>query len=566
MVAKPASTNGASVNGRASYTWQAADGSPIFVRTYKVGGGVGYEQPARGRRPLRRGLQGITKFPPYKLPALLTSDPASALIVVFHEADAETLAELGIAATVLHERWSGEDHETFNDRQLGFLLHQGDKWEAEEARRHAELLKGHALNIEAGYLPGWKSGRLADWLADQPESWERNHLLAAVYGYPVSLEAEAEADDQGGVDEERPAPDPLKWIDDGDVATLADVRREIGETRYLWDKWIPFGAMTAVIAEGGLGKTRTVLDWALRLWLGEPMPDGNPNPLPAGTKTLWLCYDRHWWGLIDTAKAFGLPESAILLPTRKGRPLWIPDFDHPETMTLLERLIRIHKPGFVAVDTTTYATAFNTAKANETKLAFDPIMGVMAETKTACLALTHVSREGTILNRRLAERTRVVIKLTQPDPNQKNRLKIAVDKSDDRKPAPLGLTFTDGRNEYDDRPPEPPQHGTPGPKTAKTAGMAEWLWSYLQSGPAPMVDIINAARDAELLKLPTAKEPKPSITSLYDAMRRIPRLYPGHEIEQFSCRTERGKELQHWKIVEARPTDAEAEEGDQCPF
>lgn len=345
----------------------------------------------------------------------------------------------------------------------------------------------------------------------------------------------------------------------GDCATLEDVGRDLDDTASLWPGWIQRGAITAVVAEGGVGKTRAVVEWAARLYRGDPMPDGTPNPLPPGTRTLWLCFDRNWRGLLRTADQFGLPRAAILLPTRRDRPLWIPDFDHPGTMGLLRDLIIKHRPGFVAIDTLTYATGFNTAKANETKLALDPLMGVLAETQAACLALTHLNASGEILNRRLRERVRTEIKLSRPDPAQKDRLRLEVVKSDDRRPDPLGMTFHDASITYDSNPPTAPdQKPARGPKPTKAPGLAEWLWLFLQAGPAAIVDIVEAGRDAGLLKPPTADCPKPSISPLYAARDTIARLHPGWRVDELVTESARGKALKHWRLAR----EDEAAEGD----
>jgi hypothetical protein len=349
-------------------------------------------------------------------------------------------------------------------------------------------------------------------------------------------------------------------FDGGEVATLADVERELGETTYAWEGWVPTGAVTSLFAPPGMGKTRTVVSWCHPWFFGGAMPDGSPSGVEPGSPTLWVCYDRNWRGLIRAARQVDLPiDKATILPTHRGRPLWIPDFDDGRTMGLLERLIRRHRPAAVVIDTFTYATAFNTAKANETKLALDPLMGVMAETRTACLALTHTNKDGESLNRRLRERCRVEIKLSAPDEALPNRLRLEVDKTDDRKPPPLGITMGDVVA-YDYAPPSAPSGlGRRGPEPRKTTGAAEWLWSYLQPGPAPVVEIVNAAREAGLLKSPTAGCPRPSLTTLYDARKRIARLHPGHDVDEFEATTRKGKPLKHWTIV--KPADAAAEGG-----
>ncbi len=371
----------------------------------------------------------------------------------------------------------------------------------------------------------------------------------------------AEADATASGDKQGKSEDKFSWIST-DYATLADADGELKDTAYVWDLWIPGGSMTAVVADAGLGKTRTAAEWCARLWHGHLMPDGAANRLPAGTKTLWLCYDRNWRGLVRSFTQFGVPREAVILPAHKNKPLWIPDFDNPKTMDILRRFIEVHKPGWVVVDTTTYASIYNTGKPNEAKLAYDPIMDVLMQTGCACLALTHTNREGGILNRRFLERCRVKIEITRPDPVFKDRLRIEVTKSDDIFPPALGATFTDTGVAYDAKPPEAPAAPQRGRKPTTSPGLAEFLWEYLQTGPAFVCDIVRAAQDKGLLKAPTAQEPKPSISSLYDAKGWVARSHPGKIVHQFEMATERGKMLKAWKIEDetVRPaTDAQAD-------
>jgi hypothetical protein len=341
----------------------------------------------------------------------------------------------------------------------------------------------------------------------------------------------------------------LSWIED-DYATLADAEQELDDTAYAWDLWIPRGAIAAVVSDPGIGKTRLAVDWCARLWRGDLMPDGAANPFTEQTRTLWLCYDRNWRGLIRTFNAVGVPRRAVILPTRKKKPLWLPDFDSPETMQILRRFIEVHNPGWVVIDSTTYASKFNTGKPNEAKIAYDPIMDVLMETGCACLGLTHTNREGGVLNRRLLERCRVRIELTRPDPASKDRLRIEVTKSDDKKPAPLGAVFADNGVTYDSNPPEAPATPQRGRKPTTSPGLAEFLWEFISSKPAFVVDIVRAAQDKGLLKVPTDQEPKPSISPLYNARDWVARSHPGKVVDEFEMTTEKGKKLKVWQIID----------------
>jgi hypothetical protein len=263
------------------------------------------------------------------------------------------------------------------------------------------------------------------------------------------------------------------------------------------------------------------------------------------------------------AEKLGLPDEAILLPTSRGKPLWVPDLDDPRTIDLLERLIRRHEPWALFIDTMTYATGANVAKAHEARLAYSPLMGVMAETGCCCISNTHLSSEGKVLNRRPTELSRIVLKLKAPDPEDHRRLRFWVDKSDDEKPPPLGVTIGgDALVAFDDAPPaDDSGPRARGPQPEKSSGFADWLFRYLERGPDALASIIDAARDAGLLKAPDAKDPKPSVSPLYNAKKRIARVFPGWAIDEFSVRSPEGRDIKHWREIR----EAESREEDECP-
>jgi hypothetical protein len=223
-------------------------------------------------------------------------------------------------------------------------------------------------------------------------------------------------------------------------------------------------------------------------------------------------------------------------------------------MAILRRFIEVHKPGLVVVDSTTYASVYNTGKPNEAKLAYDPIMDVLMQTGCPCLGLTHTNREGGVLNRRFLERCRVKIEVARPDLAFPERLRIEVTKSDDKKPPPVGAVFTDTGIIYDTNPPQAPGAPQRGRKPTTSTGLAEFLWEFLQSGPGFVVDIVRAARDKGLLKTPTDQEPKPSISPLYDAREWMSRAHPGKVIDEFEMATAKGKTLKAWQILDAPET------------
>jgi hypothetical protein len=50
------------------------------------------------------------------------------------------------------------------------------------------------------------------------------------------------------------------------------------EVRWLWRGWLPFGNLTLLDGDPGLGKSMLTLDLCARISTGLPMPDGSPGP------------------------------------------------------------------------------------------------------------------------------------------------------------------------------------------------------------------------------------------------------------------------------------------------
>lgn len=361
------------------------------------------------------------------------------------------------------------------------------------------------------------------------------------------------------------------WVDSGGWATLADVRSAISSFQYLWRLWIPAGAITTLAADGGTGKSVIAAKLCQLAWEGADWPDGSPATIPAGRPSIWLCYDRAWQGLMRNTRALGLPDEAIVLPTRRGNPLLIPDMDKPATMPFLGRLIKRVNPWAIVIDSATYATGFNVAKANEAKLAFSPLMGMMAEHGVACISISHLSAEGRVLNRRPSDLSRSVIKVKSFGEDRK-RLRLWVDKTDDERPAALGATIGgDGLIAFDRNPPGEDddeaggsRRGNPGTKIAE---FAAWLHANLAgaAGGIPVARLIEESREAGHLVAPSPSKPEPSISSLYDAKRRLAKEFPGCEVEELSVERSGkrgGRPLKLWRLVKPDPHAADDDDFD----
>ena len=90
-------------------------------------------------------------------------------------------------------------------------------------------------------------------------------------------------------------------------------------------------------------------------------------------------------------------------------------------------------------------------------------MEMASDTRVMFLLLTHLSRDSEALGRRIVGASRVVWKLTTPDPEgQADRRRLWVDKSYVLKPPALGMTIADAGCTFDSNPPTEPEPRRPG--------------------------------------------------------------------------------------------------------
>jgi AAA domain len=292
--------------------------------------------------------------------------------------------------------------------------------------------RGKALKeaLAAARAPLWDA-----MLAARPE--DRDELVRAL----------SEVDPDGPPPEAEPNERP---------ATLADIRRIMAESQWLWKGYIPAARIAGIAAFEGIGKTRFAMDLARRLWFALPWPDGQPPTFPPGTKTLWVCADGQQDDLAAAAEAFGMPDEAIVFNTTHDEPYGGTELDALEDRDRLERFIGQVRPGFVFIDTLTNATSYDVCRATENKALMTPLRDIAQRTQTTIIPLLHLSREGHALGRRIKGITRTIIQLDCPDPEQTGRLRLCVAKSFAKKPPALGVTMTDGGNDYDFNPPSAP--------------------------------------------------------------------------------------------------------------
>ena len=280
-------------------------------------------------------------------------------------------------------------------------------------------------------------------------------------------------------------------------ADLGDVRRMISGIRWTWAQWLACGVLNTLASNPGEGKTILAMNLARVLWEGRPWPDGAENPSPPGTRTLWIPADRHYPQLIDLADRYGLPDAAMRFNAPPSDPAGNHDLDDRECLDALKASIEETAPGLVIVDTVGMTTRRSLGKPEEAREYFAPLMDIAGKYSVPFLLITHLSKDSQALGRRIVGASRLVWKLTKPDPeNQPDRRRFWVDKTYELVPKPLGMTIGPNGCTFDRDPPSESREEPRAGKGNRLQEVKDWLTDRLAAGPVLVADLSREAREA----------------------------------------------------------------------
>jgi hypothetical protein len=159
----------------------------------------------------------------------------------------------------------------------------------------------------------------------------------------------------------------------------------------------------------------------------------------------------------------GLPDEAIVFNSPADDPYGGTDLDDGAARDYLDSVIPDVRPGLVFIDTLTNATGKDLCRQNEVKVLMAPLIEIAQRHQVTIVPLLHLSRDGQALGRRIKGITCTLIQLECPDPEKPHHLRLWVEKTYAKRPAPLGVLMGDKGNEYDAQDiPKPPEKSTPG--------------------------------------------------------------------------------------------------------
>lgn len=234
-----------------------------------------------------------------------------------------------------------------------------------------------------------------------------------------------------------------------EYGTWDNAKTYISKIKYLVPGWIPYGMLTIVMGESGMGKSTFVLYSIVNsVVTGEKWFTGAGGPKPS--KVLW-CDTESSTGLnLGRLEEWGRTTKGIITPFKDElKPICL---DDPEHLELMERLVVQEKIKLVVIDALANATSIPENDARIAKPLY-AVSSIGEKTGAAILvnlhnrkpsALSHSYEEMTIHSIRgssaIVGTSRCVIGIDRPDSTQPDWVKIYVIKQNiAAKPAPIGM-------------------------------------------------------------------------------------------------------------------------------
>lgn len=335
------------------------------------------------------------------------------------------------------------------------------------------------------------------------------------------------------------------------IRTFEDVDKAIGDIIHLWENWIVCGNINMLFSKQKVGKSRFYLSLVKSLWFGTAWPDETENPWPPGIKTIIVPYDSNSGEINRDLKKWGVPLKAAIYPSDPDDPkgLSILDLQSPKMADVLEFICE-NEPNvkLLIVDTLTYASARNLCKPEDVKVLTDPLMRIAEKYKIAPLLLVHESGGGQAYGLHIGGRARIHIRLERYSEDDWKKVRLYVKETNfPERPALTMFHESDGIRFGPDEGPVPKEGAPRGRPAGRGEAFAAWLKAQLETGPCSIHKLIELARDEDLMKCPSDRDPEPSISPLYNARERLVKM--GHVIDEILEPSERGKPRKTWVLA-----------------
>jgi putative DNA primase/helicase len=374
----------------ATYDYRSANGDLLYQVMRYDPKGFSQRRP-NGKDGWITNLNGVRRVL-YRLPELL-SRPDEIVVAPEGEKDVDRLTAEGFLATTNPMgagKWRDEYSKDLRGRRV-VVLPDNDSPGLNHSQAVAKSLRGVDAVVAVVRLPGSEPGwDVSAWLDAGHTVEELRDLVAAAPEGPQSPAEGAQSDQVSAFSSrEHLRESGYRLI------PLADVTAE--QVDWFWKGYIPFGMLTGLYGDPGVGKSTIAVDLAARATTGRTMPDGSPGMGP--TNVIILSAEDPFAEVIrprfDAAGADIARVSTVTMEMddaeRTTRPLVIPD-----DLDRLEAAIRELDAKLVIVDVLmAYLSGeVNSYRDQDVRRALMPLQALAERTGAAILLIGHPNKNG----------------------------------------------------------------------------------------------------------------------------------------------------------------------------
>lgn len=258
---------------------------------------------------------------------------------------------------------------------------------------------------------------------------------------------------------------------------MEDAAKLVAGVKFLLKGWIPFGMITGIVAEPGVGKSAFTLYGIVRPiltgcdWFDNSKGTGKPGC------ALWCGTENDIAITIDRMKKWGVPAKQLLLPF-KDDPLMAVNLTDSRHLERIEAIVEKYKPRAVVVDS---LRGGHDGDENNSRVGsvMQALSGMAERTRTAVIVVHHtkklmVDEEITANSSRgsnaILAMMRSQIGIDRPDPESKScRVRVLKENLGIR-PTPVGFDISETGLLFGSAPERPHKE-----KSSKRLGAEDWL-------------------------------------------------------------------------------------------
>ena len=186
---------------------------------------------------------------------------------------------------------------------------------------------------------------------------------------------------------------PLPTAEAGQASTMRLSTVGAKHIRWIWDGHIPFGALTLVIGDPGLGKSQLTLDLAARVTRGTPWPD--EAPCDVGNVLLLCSEDSIERTVVPRLQASGADlERVVVLNEVLGKDGKAKMFDLKTDLAILENIVANQYIDMVVIDPLNgYLGATNSWNESEVRNVLGPACAMVDRHDVALIGVVHLTKD-----------------------------------------------------------------------------------------------------------------------------------------------------------------------------